>query len=138
MAAPFDRYYGRRLQQAPLVLMFCLLANAAVAQDALRGKRIYHDGGRLNGAGISCVDCHGGVPGALHGINRAARNPTAIEYALGAISQMSRLRGHLTKADIQDLAAYLAQPLVASPRLAVSTKGPAANSYTTERLEFRA
>ncbi|MFM9967671.1 MAG: hypothetical protein ACKVQK_04600, partial [Burkholderiales bacterium] len=42
------------------------------------------------------------------------------------------------KADIQDLAAYLAQPLVASPRLAVSTKGPAANSYTTERLEFRA
>ena len=118
-------------------MLFFVLTGAVNAQDALRGKRIYHDGGRQNGTGISCVDCHGGVPGALHGIGRAAGNPAAIEYALGAIAQMARLRGHLSRENIEDLASYLASPNIASPRLSVSTHGLAANPYTAERLEFR-
>jgi cytochrome c553 len=117
-------------------LILCVLAKSAGAQDALRGKRIYLDGGRKNGAGISCVDCHGGMPGALHGITKAANRPSAIEYALGAIPQMAPLRDRLTNGDIEDLSAYLAHPDVASPRVGISTEGPPANRYNPERLEF--
>lgn len=121
-----------------VALLCCALAGTAGAQDALRGKRLYLDGGRGNGAGISCVDCHGGMPGALHGIARAGGRPAAIEYALGAIPQMAPLRGRLSGRDIEDLSAYLANPGVPSPRLSLAADGPAASPHSPERLEFRA
>ncbi len=108
----------------------------AAAQDALRGKLLYHDIGRTTGAGVSCIDCHGGVPGALHGLGKVADNPAAIAYALGAVPQMSMLRGRLTEADRNDIAAYVASPSVPSPDLRRATLGPAASPYTDQRLEF--
>jgi len=125
-----------RLWPAALAAL-CLSSSVAHAQDALRGKRLYHDVGRMNGAGVSCIDCHGGIPGALHGIGKAANNPAAIDYAIHAIQQMTPLRGRVSPQDMADLAAYIGAPLTPSPDLRIETSGPAANAYTKERLEFR-
>ena len=135
MAVPsaFDPFGGAGL--IPVLLLACL-AGAASAQDAMRGKRLYHDIGRITGAGSSCIDCHGGVPGALHGIGKAAGNPQAILYALGAVQQMSVLRGRLDARDMADIAAYLDDPAVPSPRLSVSTAGSAGPQGNPGRLDF--
>ena len=109
-----------------------------MGQDALRGKRLYLDGGRLNGSGLSCVDCHGGIPGALHGIGKAAGNPGAIDYALGTVSQMTPLRGRLNSADIADLAAYIGDPDVPSPELRLSVQDATGITTGRERLELHA
>ena len=119
--------------------VFLTLAGAALpalAQDALRGKQLYHDVGRLSGAGVSCIDCHGGLPGALHGLGKVADNPAAIEYAIGAVTQMTPLRGRLTDRDMADIAAYAAFPAVPSPDPRIMTAGPAATPYSNDRLEF--
>lgn len=113
------------------------ISESTHAQDALRGKRLYHDIGSLNGAGVSCIDCHGGIPGALHGLGKAANNPAAIDYALNVIQQMTPLRGRVSTQDMADLAAYIGAPHTPSPDLRIETSGPAASAYTAERLEFR-
>ncbi len=113
-----------------------LFVQPAAAQDALRGKLLYHDIGRITGAGVSCIDCHGGVPGALHGLGKVADNPAAIAYALGAVPQMLMLRGRLTDTDMADIAAYVATPTVASPDLQRTMIGAAASPYSDQRLEF--
>jgi len=112
------------------------IAHPSSAQDALRGKLLYHDVGRLSGAGVSCIDCHGGVPGALHGLGKVADNPAAIDYAIGAVLQMTPLRGRLSIRDLADIAAYVATPTVGSPEPRVSARGPAASPYSSDRLEF--
>lgn len=133
-----SRTHGRRALRA--FLLACLALPAAVlptlGQDALRGKRLYHDVGRLSGAGVSCIDCHGGLPGALHGLGRVADNPARIDYAIGAIEAMSPLRGRLSAQDMADIAAYVARPGVPSPEARVTTSGPAASPYNSDRLEF--
>lgn len=133
-----SRTHGRRALRA--FLLACLALPAAVlpalGQDALRGKRLYHDVGRLSGAGVSCIDCHGGLPGALHGLGRVADNPARIDYAIGAIEAMRPLRGRLTAQDMADIAAYVARPSVPSPEPRVATSGPAASLYSSDRLEF--
>jgi len=112
------------------------IGHPSYAQDALRGKLLYHDVGRQSGAGVSCIDCHGGVPGALHGLGKVANNPAAIDYAIGAVLQMTPLRGRLSARDFADIAAYVASPAVASPEPRVSASGPAASPYASDRLEF--
>lgn len=107
-----------------------------MGQDALRGKQLYHEGGRLNGADVSCIDCHGGAPGALHGLGRAADAPAVIDYAIGAIEAMTPLRGRLSARDMVDIAAYIARPGVPSPEPRVSVSGPAASPHSDDRLEF--
>jgi cytochrome c553 len=113
-------------------------AGSAPAQDSLAGKRLFHDAGRLRGTGISCVECHGGLPGGLHGIGKAAGNPAALDYAINAIPQMAPLRGKLSARDLEDLAAYIANPAVASPELRIGTDGPGSSAWSVERLEFPA
>jgi len=113
-------------------------AGFATAQDALRGKRLYLDGGRITGSGVSCVDCHGDVVGSAFGLGRAANNPDAIDYAINAIPQMARSRGRYTTQDLADLAAYIGNPGVASPDLRLVTSGTAASAFTAERLDFGA
>ncbi len=120
----------------PSFLFAVCVAHPALAQDALRGKLLYHDIGRVRGTGVSCVDCHGGIPGALHGLEKVAGNPNAIAYAIGAVQQMTPLRGRVTVEDMADIAAYVADPAVASPAVHLTTSGPAASAYTSERLEF--
>lgn len=121
-------------------LLACLALAAAaphaLGQDALRGKRLYHEVGRLSGAGASCIDCHGGLPGGLHGIGRVADDPARIDYAIGAVTQMTPLRGRLSRQDMADLAAYVARPGVASPEPCLAISGSAASPYVTDRLEF--
>lgn len=117
-------------------LLLTLPSGPAAAQDAMRGKLLYLDAGRVAGAGVSCVDCHGGLPGALHGLGKAAGDPAAIAYALGAIQQMTPLRGRLSEKDMADLAAYIAFPAAPSPDPRLATAGPAASPYSAERLEF--
>ena len=77
--------------QALLLVCLALAAvtSPALGQDALRGKRLYHEVGRLNGAGVSCIDCHGGVPGALDGLGRVAGDPARIAYAIGTVAGMT-------------------------------------------------
>lgn len=130
------RRRGDRGLAASAFLVAGLLAGTAFAQSALNGKRLYEDVGRMRGTGVSGVDCHGGMPGGLHGIGRAADDSAAVEYAIGAIRQMEPLRGRVTAQDMADIAAYLAAPDVASPDPRLSSEGPAASPYSGERLEF--
>jgi hypothetical protein len=109
----------------------------SLAQDALRGKRLYLDAARVTGSGVSCVDCHGGLPGGLFGIGRAANDAAAVERAVNAVPQMTPLRGRLTSQDYADLAAYIGNPAVPSPALLSMISGPAATS-SAERLDFGA
>lgn len=122
------------------LLLVCLAlaaaASPALGQDALRGKRLYHEVGRLTGAGVSCIDCHGGVPGALHGLGRVADDPAKIDYAIGTVTQMTPLRGRLSRQNMADIAAYVARPSVPSPEPRVATFGSATLPYVTDRLEF--
>ncbi len=121
-------------------LLVCLalaaVASPALGQDTLRGKRLYYEVGRLSGAGVSCIDCHGGVPGALHGLGRVADDPAKIDYAIGTVTAMTPLRGRLSGKDMADIAAYVARPSVPSPEPRVATFGSAAVPYVTDRLEF--
>jgi len=102
----------------------------------LRGKRLYYDISALTPAPVSCVECHGAYPGAVHGIGRAANEPRAIRYALGAIPQMARLGEHLSAQDIADLSAYLGAPDVASPQLVLVSDGAGTDHGAQGRLEI--
>jgi hypothetical protein len=119
------------MKRAALVwLAAIMLVQDVKAQDALNGKRLYFDVGRLRDAGSSCVDCHFALPG-LFGIGRAANDPARIQQAVNSIPQMNALRGRLTAADYADLAAYIGQPNVPSPELRVSTSGA-----SNDRIDF--
>lgn len=120
-----------------LALALVLLPTAAVAQDALRGKRVYLDTARLVNASVNCVDCHRALPPGLFGIGRAANNPTIVANALNTIPQMTPLRGRLSAQDIADVAAYIGNPGVPSPALRVSTRSPA-GTESSDRLDFGA
>ena len=130
----------RRRRALRAFLLACLVlaaaASPALGQDALRGKRLYHEVGRLSGAGVSCIDCHGALPGALHGLGRVAGDPARIDYAIGTVTAMTPLRGRLSGQDMADIAAYVAQPSVPSPEPRVSTLGPATVPHVTDRLEL--
>jgi mono/diheme cytochrome c family protein len=121
-----------------LVPAFCAVLGAApvVAQDALAGKRLYLDAARLRGTGVSCVDCHGGLPGGAFGIGRSANDPTAVERAVNSIPQMTPFRGRLQASDYADLAAFIGRPDVPSPLMRTTTSGPAARG--AKRLQYEA
>jgi hypothetical protein len=97
-----------------------LVGAPASAQDALRGKRLYLDAGRLTGSGVSCVDCHAGYPPGLFGIGRAAGRPDVVEQAVASVPAMTPLRGRLDTEDVVDVAAYLGDPAVPSPALVLT------------------
>ena len=113
-------------------------APIVLAQDALRGKRLYLDTARLTGSLVSCVDCHGGLPGGLFGIGRAANDPESVSRALSTIPQMTPLRGRLSADNIADLAAFIGDPEVPSALLRVIAQAPAesATSPYSDRLQF--
>jgi mono/diheme cytochrome c family protein len=115
-----------------------LFAPLALAQDALRGKRLYLDTTRLTGSPVRCVDCHGGLPRGLFGIGRAANDAEAVARALASIPQMTPLRGHLSTDEIADLASYIGNPEVPSPQLRVVTQAPSgsATSSGSDRIQF--
>jgi MYXO-CTERM domain-containing protein len=128
----------RALTLAGAAMAAGLSAAPAAAQDALRGKRLYLDAARLVGSGVSCVDCHGGLPGGLFGIGRAAGDPARIGNAVDTIPQMAPLRGRLTAMALADLAAYLAEPEVASPQVTLSTSLPGGAPGRADRIDFGA
>ena len=121
-----------------LLVMIAVHAAPVRAQDALRGKRLYLDAARIVGGDVSCVDCHGGLPGGLHGIDRAADRPDIIETAVESIPQMAPLRGRLSRPDLVDLAAYIADPAIASPQLELATILPSGDAGASDRIEFGA
>lgn len=130
----------RRSSNARLLALvaIALAAGDARAQDALRGKRLYLDAARTTGSGVSCVDCHGDVVGSAFGLGKAAHDRTVIEYAINAVPQMAPLRGFVQGSQLDDLAAYIGTPDVASPDLRLATRGPAASAFSSERLDFGA
>jgi len=111
-------------------------ASTAHAQDALLGKRLYLDAARLRGAGVSCVECHGGLPGGAFGIGAAANEPALVENAVETIPQMSPFRGRLMAPDFADLAAYIGDPAVASPVVRVTTRVPGGAPGPADRIGF--
>jgi hypothetical protein len=111
-------------------------ASAATAQDALRGKRLYLDAAGAVGTTVSCVDCHGGLPGGAFGIGAAADDPAAVEMAIQTIPQMTPFRGRLGAIDFADLAAYIGNPSVPSPDARVATYAPSGEQGPPERIEL--
>jgi hypothetical protein len=133
------RRQARRVNARLLVLIIVAgAAGSAIAQNALRGKRLYLDAGRITGSGVSCVDCHGDVIGSAYGLGKAAHDRSAIEYAIHAVPQMAVLRGFVHGDHLDDLAAYIGTPAIPSPDLRLATRGPAANAFSPERLDFGA
>jgi len=125
------------LRRAALVAgVLAAMAQAAPAQDALRGKRLYLDAGRVVGSGVSCVDCHGGLPGGAFGIGRAANSPEIVERAVSTIAPMAPFRGRLSAQDYADLAAFIGNPAVPSPELRVTTTAPAGGRAGADRIDF--
>jgi hypothetical protein len=122
-----------RLVFATLLAALCACAQA---QDALRGKRLYLDADRIVGSGVSCVDCHGGLPGGSFGIGRAANDPEVIERAVNTIAPMAAFRGRLQAGDYADLAAFIGNPAVPSPELRVTTTAPAGGRAAADRIDF--
>jgi hypothetical protein len=120
---------------AATALVTLSLARSAAAQSALRGKRLYLDAARITGSGVSCVDCHGGIPGGLFGIGRAANDPVLVERAIGSVSQMAPFRGRLAANDFVDLAAYLGDPAVPSPQVELTVL-PSGDPGGADRLTF--
>ena len=118
-----------------LASALALAAPMVLAQDALRGKRLYLDTARLTGSPVSCVDCHGGLPRGLFGIGRAANDPDSVARALSTIPQMTPLRGRLSADNIADLAGYIGNPEVPSPSLRVIAPASAA-TLDSDRLQF--
>lgn len=107
-----------------LVLVLLAATVSTARADALVGKRLYLDAARLAGTTVSCVDCHGGLPGGAFGIGAAANAPAVIADAIDAVPDMAPFRGRLTAQDLGDLAAYIGDPLVPSPGVAlVATDG---------------
>jgi cytochrome c553 len=119
-----------------LAALLAALAFGAQAQDALRGKRLYLDADRLVGSGVSCVDCHGGLPGGAFGIGKAANDPDVIERAVAAIAPMAPFRARLSAQDFADLAAFIGNPGVPSPDLRLTTTAPAGGVAATDRIDF--
>ncbi len=124
------------MTRAWLVGLATLAAAPAEAQDALRGKRLYLDAATLVGSGVSCVDCHGGLPRGAFGIDSAAGDPAAVERAIASITEMTPFRGRLAAADFVDLAAYIADPAVASPAARVTTWLPSGAAGADDRIAF--
>lgn len=127
-------FFARTRLRCSAAVALLVVATAAHAQDALRGKRLYLDAESLVGTPVSCVDCHGGLPGGAFGIARAANDAAAIARAIETIPQMAVFRGRLGEADLADLAAYIGRPDVPSPDLRVTISGAAAAAPS--RLDF--
>jgi hypothetical protein len=111
-------------------------ASTAHAQDALFGKRLYLDAARLRGTGVSCVECHGGLPGGAFGIGSAANDPALVENAVETNPPMSPFRGRLMAPDFADLAAYIGDPAVASPIVRVTTRTTGGEPGPADRIGF--
>jgi hypothetical protein len=120
---------------AVAVAIAMLRVERAEAQDALRGKRLYLDAGRIVGSGVSCVDCHGGLPGA-YGISAAANDPVMVAAAIDSVPDMIPLRGRIGPVECADLAAYIGQPGVPSPQVRVTTQRPSGAAGESDRIEF--
>jgi len=135
-SSPLFLWFDVRRSIGLAVLLACGLAPVVQAQDSLRGKRLYLDAARIVGSGVSCVDCHGGLPGGAFAIGAAANDPARVERAVNAVPQMTPFRGRLVGVDFVDLAAYIGNPGVPSPDLRVSTSGLASLPSISNRLEF--
>jgi mono/diheme cytochrome c family protein len=130
------RFFGAARWSVAAPLLLLAAAHQVHAQDALNGKRLYLDVGRLRGTGVSCVDCHGALPGELFGIGHAANDTAAVERAVNSISQMTPLRGRLTLQDYADLAAYIGNPAVPSPVLRTAVAVRDAAPSAADRVDF--
>jgi hypothetical protein len=119
-----------------LAVLLVAAAGCVYAQDALRGKRLYLDAARLVGSAVSCVDCHGGLPGGAFGIGRAANSPALVERAVNSVPQMEAFRGRLAPADYVDLAAFIGAPGVPSPDLRFTITAPSGGSSASDRIDF--
>jgi len=109
----------RRASALLLLVGFC--ANAAVAQDAARGRQLFEDTRTVTGKPVgNCAACHAN-PAALSGIigNRGgkASDPRSVRRILqaaidgaapGAVNAKAQFRGVLTPKDLDDLASYIA------------------------------
>ena len=92
-----------------------LAAIPAQAQNAANGKSLYT--GAVVAGKQSCSNsaCHGALPANAQ--NRIANGIAAgtIKSALSGTSQMNFLSGHLSDAQLNDLAAYVASTLGGTP-----------------------
>jgi flagellar hook-length control protein FliK len=108
------------MRLAAIVALWAAAAGNAWAQDANRGKALYWD---TNGAPQSCgsVGCHNGFPVArINGINKGT-NPAVTLNAIAADKgKMGFLSAYVSSQDAADIAAYIANPNLATGTPAIS------------------
>ncbi len=92
----------------------------AMAADPVAGKDVYINS---HGAPLGCAAaaCHGSDPGAgLNGIKKGANNPAVIQNAIDSNKgSMGFLKPFLTATDIDNVAAYIANPNAGTPAAAI-------------------
>jgi cytochrome c553 len=112
---------ARRFPGTCLVLGSLAVTLAAVAQDAMRGERLFRDTAQTTGRSVAdCVSCHAGAETLRAQIaNRSGTRLTAagvrrrLDAAFegaqpGALGAKAQYRGVLDARDLDDLAAYIA------------------------------
>ena len=92
----------------------------AMAADPVAGKDVYIN---AHGAPLGCAAaaCHGSDPGAgLNSIKKGANNPAVIQNAIDSNKgSMGFLKPFLTATDIDNVAAYIANPNAGTPAPAI-------------------
>lgn len=107
----------RILAAATLVAVMPLMAAPAFAADPVAGKDVYIN---AHGAPLGCAAaaCHGADPNAgLNSIRKGANNPAVIQNAIDTNKgSMGFLKPFLTATDIDNVAAYIANPSAGTPQ----------------------
>jgi cytochrome c553 len=103
----------------------------AIAADAVRGNTLYH--ATPAGGGAACSLCHGADPAQNQSkIQRGANNATLIQSAITAnTGGMGSLAGKWTLTDLQDIAAYIANPAATGAPVAAVSPASLAFASTT-------
>lgn len=83
------------------ILAWCLATQAALAQDAARGRALYV---------THCARCHADPPGSGF-VDPRVRTADEIRGALNRVSPMGFLQGVISPTDERDLAAYFVESL---------------------------
>jgi cytochrome c553 len=89
-----------------VLLSLACIADAARAQDAVRGAQLYRELPGSPGVG-SCISCHGEPINNRNSVLRGAAGPELISRTIAAVGPMGFLRQYLSEADLADVSAYL-------------------------------
>jgi hypothetical protein len=112
----FDRWVGALLF---CITLLCVPCASVQAQNAAIGKTLYNTPFVAGQNSCSNSTCHTGDPTRNQNRIRNGANPDNIQAAISAVSQMRFLQGAVTTQNMNDLAAYIANPNVPAGAAAI-------------------